>query len=427
MTPKQALVLVICFIVYLLDGFDIVIIAYTAPAISKDWGISSDELGVLFSAGLLGMAMGAMLLSPMADLYGRKSVVTCMLFVVGVSTIGVVFSRTVIQLVTLRFIAGLGLGVIFASLAPLASEYSPLRYRTLLLAVLISGASLGPVVGGMVTAPIIDTQGWQTVFMWAGGLTILTGVLMFFLVPESMTFIIKREPKGALARVKRILLYLGHDTIEKLPPVDLSARQESASIKSLLLPGRWVMTLRLWTTFLFTYAANYFLVSWLPQILVQAGLTQAVAIQAVVVGSVGSLAGTVFFGWIGCWLALNRVVATALLLGSLAFVVLGILIRRIDSTGVDWLFWIVLFIQGFVTSGAFSNLYSVVMAIYPAQVRSTGIGWATGLGRTGAVVSPVIAGALLTGGIPLPSLLYFFAGFYVIASACVYFAVMQEI
>ena len=277
MTPRQALVLVICFVVYLLDGYDIVIIAYTAPAISAEWGVSPDELGVLFSVGLLGMAIGAMLLSPMADLYGRKTVVAGMLLMVGLSTVGVVYAYSVVQLVMLRFIAGLGLGVVFASLAPLVGEYSPVRYRTLLLAVLISGASLGPVLGGLITAPIIESHGWQAVFMGAGVLTLLTGLLMFLLVPESMSFIIKRRPDAALDQVKRILVYLGHDTIHTLPPGDLSASRESASIRSLLLPGRRVVTIRLWTTFLFTYAANYFLVSWLPQILVQAGVDQPTA------------------------------------------------------------------------------------------------------------------------------------------------------
>lgn len=426
-TPRQGLVLLVCYFAYILDGYDIVVISYTAPAISADWGIASQELGLVFSASLLGMTLGAMFLASLADLYGRKLVVGGMLLVVAAATIGVVYSSTVSQLVVLRLVTGLGLGTIMASLAPLAGEFSPYRYRTLILALLVSGASLGPIVGGLLTAPVIEAYGWQSVFMWAGFLTFVAAVLMFMLVPESMAFIIKRQPDGALEKVNRTLSYLGHTCIEHLPSVSEAAVRESASVASLLMRSRWKITLRVWSAFFFAYSASYFLSSWLPQILVQAGLDQQRAIQAVVVSSVGSLVGAVLFGWLGRWWALNRLIAASFVVGGGTYVALGGLIEGLDSTNPGWIFWAMLLAAGLTTSGAFSNLYAVAMTIYPAQVRSTGIGWATGTGRSGAVISPALAGILLAAGVSLTSLLGVFATFFLVAAACVFLLRMREL
>ena len=397
-TLRQALVLLVCYFAYILDGFDIVVISYTAPAISADWGIQSHELGLVFSASLLGMTLGAMFLASLADLYGRKLVVSGMLLAVGITTIAVVYASTVWQLVGLRFITGLGLGTIMAALAPLAGEFSPSRYRTLILAILVSGASLGPILGGLVTGSAIDTYGWQSVFVAAGILTIIAAALMITVVPESMVFIIRRKPKGALETVNRTLTYLGHTGIEQLPPVNEAAAK-----------------------------ASYFLSSWLPQILVKAGFDQERAIQAIVLASLGSLVGAVLFGWLGRWWALNRLIASSFVIGAVSYLILGGLIDDIDVANPGVIFWALLFISGFTTSGAFSNLYTVAMKIYPAQIRSTGIGWATGIGRCGAVVSPALAGFLLAAGVSMTSLLGVFGIFFLIAAVCVFLLTMREL
>ncbi len=426
-TLRQGIVLLVCYFAYILDGYDIVVISYTAPAISADWGIPSQALGLVFSASLLGMTLGAMFLASLADIYGRKLVVGGMLLAVGVATLAVVYASSVSQLVVLRFIAGLGLGTIMASLAPLAGEFSPARYRTLILALLVSGAALGPIVGGIFTSTAIDTYGWQSVFVCAGTLTLLAAALMFSVVPESMAFIIRRKPDGALQKINNTLVYLGHQAIAQLPQIKEGAAKESASVKSLLMQSRWKITFKVWGSFFFAYSASYFLSSWLPQILVQSGLDQQRAIQAVVMASVGSLVGAVLFGWLGRWWQLNRLIAASFVVGAISYVVLGVLITNLDAANPGWIFWTVLFVSGFATSGAFSNLYSVAMTIYPAQVRSTGIGWATGIGRSGAVVSPALAGLLLAAGVPLTILLTVFATFFLASAICLLFLAMREL
>lgn len=424
-TPVQWGILVLCYIAYILDGFDIVVISFTAPAISADWDIAADQLGLVFSAGVLGMTLGAMFLSSLADLYGRRRVVSLMLLLAGLATYGVIYVDTVPQLIALRLIAGLGLGALVATLAPLCGEYSPRRYRTLILAVLFSGASLGPVLGGLITAPLVVEYGWRSIFQYAGLLTILMSVLVYLVVPESMAFIIKREPDGALPKVNRILKYIGQNPIDRLPPLNTATAQESASVLSLLVPSRRAMTLLTWLTFFLGFLAVYFLTSWVPQILVNTGFSQEQAIQGTIMVPLGSIFGTMLFGWLARWQSLNRIIAVAFVLGAGCIAALSILLGKAD--GVDFsLIWTLLFLVGITLMGGFSNLYTVALTIYPAQVRSTGLGWAAGLGRGGAVISPALAGFLIVLGVSMPALFLCFVLPTLLAAVGVFFIKMNE-
>lgn len=400
-TPMQALILALCFIAYVLDGFDVAVISFTAPAISKDWALSSERLGLVFSAGVLGMTLGAMFLASLADLYGRRLIVAAMLLMAGLATVGVAYTSTVPQLVALRFIGGLGLGALMAALAPLVGEYSPRRHRTLILALVFAAGPLGPVIGGLIAAPLIAEHGWQSIFLYAGWLTVGMGVLLYLVVPESMSFIIRRRPEGALVRINRILRYIGQPTVERLPAFDATAPQESASVVSLLIPARRFTTLLLWGTFFLAFATVYFFTSWLPQMLVSVGWAQDEAIRGAVTVALGSVIGTTLFGALAKRWPLNRIVATGFVIGGVAAVALGALLMTPAAVPVE-LIWLILLLVGITIMGGFTNLYTIALTTYPAQVRSTGLGWAAGLGRGGAVISPAVAGYLMGTGLSAP-------------------------
>lgn len=407
-TWVQFCILALCYIAYILDGFDIVIIAFTAPAISAEWGVAADQLGLVFSAGVLGMTLGAMFLSSLADLYGRRVIVTLMLLLSGVATLAVAYTHTVPQLIVLRLIAGLGLGALVATLAPLCGEYSPKRYRTLILAVLFSGGAMGPVLGGLITAPLVAEYGWRPIFLYAGLITVLVGVLVYLIVPESMAYIIRRQPEDTLSKVNRILRYIRQRPIEQLPPVDPTTSRESASVVSLLIPSRRTQTLMIWITFFLAFLTVYFLTSWVPQILVNVGFSQELAIQGTVLIPLGSILGTMVYGWLARWMPLNRIIAIVFVMGAVCIAILSGLLRGYDG-GSHALIWTMLFLVGVTLMGAFTNLYTVALTMYPAQVRSTGLGWAAGLGRGGAVISPALAGFLIVLGVSMPALFLFFA------------------
>lgn len=425
-TPIQGLILLLGVVIAMLDGFDIQIIAYTAPAITRDWGVSSQEMGLVFSAGLLGMTLGAMLLSPLADLYGRRIVVSVSLLIAGVTTAVVVYAETVTQLIVLRVLGGLALGTLLSSLPTLVGEYSPRRYRTLIIAILLSGNALGAIVGGLISAAVISSHGWKPIFFVTGVILILSAVAFHLLVPESMSFIAKRRPQAALARINRILAYIGQPTIAQLPATGGDEKQESASVTSLLTPARRAVTLLAWITFFLGFASVYFLYSWVPQVLADSGLSQEQAIQGSVILSIGATIGTVLIGWLARWRQLNGLIAVSFVIGALCMAWFSNALAHPQGVSLAGL-QAVLFLIGLTASAAFSNLYSVALTVYPAQVRSTGLGWCIGLGRGGAVISPALAGAMIGLGVTMPALFVYFAAPLFIAALCVRLIKMKEL
>lgn len=425
-TPVQWLILVLCFVAYVLDGFDVAVISFTAPAMSREWGLGAGQLGLVFSAGVLGMTLGAMFLASLADLYGRRLVVCLMLLLSGASTLAVAYSSTVPQLVVLRFVAGLGLGTLMAALAPLVGEYSPRRHRTLILAAIFSAGPLGPVIGGLVSATVIEQHGWRIIFQYAGLLTLALGALLYLAVPESMAFLLKRRPDTALREINRILRYIGQSPIDRLPSVDAAAGRESASVLSLLVPARRAATLLMWVTFFLAFATVYFFTSWLPQVLANVGFAQQEAIRGAVMVASGSVVGTTLLGALARWRPLNRIIASAFVIGGLVAVAISVMLA--DPAALPrGLLWTSLFLVGLAIMGGFTNLYTVALTLYPAQVRSTGLGWAAGLGRGGAVLSPALAGWLIAAGVSMPALFFCFALPIFLAAACAWSLRMREL
>ncbi len=408
------------------EGFDIVIIAYTAPAITEDWGLSSGELGVVLSAGLFGMTLGAMFLSWLGDRYGRRVVVSSMLLIAGLSTCAVVYTGTVTQLAVIRVVAGLALGALVANLPTLVGEYSPRRHRTLIVAVLMSGASIGAVVGGMASAAFIGDYGWQAIFLCTGAMTGILGIIIHLVVPETVSWVIKRRLEGALEKVNRTMSYIGQEPIEQLPPVGTDESRESATVVSLLAPARRATTLLIWSGFFFGFLAVYFVMSWMPQILVNAGLPQELAIQGTSVVPLGSIVGAMLIGWLAKWFKLNHLIALAFLGGALSIYLLsGLLTNTEDLPFIT--IWAALFLVGVTLMGGFSNLYTLALTVYPAQVRSTGIGWSAGLGRAGAVISPTLAGLMIGIGMSMPAVFLYFTAPVFAAAICIKLVKVQEL
>lgn len=425
-TPVQWLILLLGMVASMIEGFDIVVISYTAPAITQDWGVSAEQMGMVLSSGVLGMTLGAMFLSWMADRYGRRVMVSSTLVVAGVATSAVMFTSNPMELVVLRAIAGLALGILVASLTPLMGEFSPLRHRILVVSILVAGASVGAMVGGLVTAAVIESHGWKVVFLYAGLITVVLGVAMQFLVPESIAFTIKRDPQRALEKVNRTLKYIGQAAVQQLPVVSERESQESASVVSLMTPARRRATWLSWTAFFTGFVVVYFISSWMPQLLSNAGLPQEKAIQGTVAIPFGSIFGTMLMGWLSRWIPLNRLLTGGFVLGTACICVMGVFANDIGVIPFEILLFMLFFV-GITLMGAFSNLYNVVMTIYPAQIRSTGLGWAAGLGRAGAVISPLLAGLLIGFGVSMPMLFVLFAVPGLIAALCVWVIRMQEL
>lgn len=403
----------------MIEGFDIVVIAYAAPAITQDWGVPAEKMGIVLSAGVLGMTLGAMFLSPLADRFGRRLSVSGSLLVAGLATAGIVLCSTVAELVILRAIAGLALGLLVASLTPLMGEFSPAKHRVLVISVMVAGASVGAVTGGFITAALIASLGWQAIFFYAGLTTIVLAVTTFLLIPESIAFTLKRHPATALDRINRTLKFLGQPAVDTLPEVSQSESQEKASVVSLLSPARRTATLLIWSAFFTGFVVVYFVSSWMPQVLANAGLSQEKAIQGTATIPLGSIFGTMLMGYLAKKVPLNRLIAGGFVAGTLCIFAIGSLTTDIAAVPYGLVVCLLLLI-GITLMGAFSNLYNIALAIYPAQVRSTGLGWAAGLGRAGAVISPLLAGLLMGLHFSMPVLFVIFAIPALVSAYCVW-------
>jgi benzoate transport len=378
----------------MLDGMDVLIISYTAPSIAAEWAISPEMLGVVFSAGLLGMTAGAMFLAPKTDVIGRKPMILLCAAIMGASIMATAYAQTITVLYILRFISGLGIGAMLASTPALASEYTPNRTKDFWVSLVISGYPMGAFLSGLVAAAVIPTYGWRTMYLVAGVATFITIPLIYFLLSESLEFLFKTQPKNALARSNRILGKMGLDPLTHLPEVRTEKNIKAASIYSLLTADRKAATLMLWTAFFMSFVTLYFLTSWIPKLAAITGLSLELAIYAATVFNLGSFAGILTQGYFSGKLGLRKVIGIFLIGAAVLMMTFG---AFAGSALVLVLFGFI----GFAIQGGFVGLYSVAARIYPTEVRTTGIGWAIGAGRIGALVGPLLGGVLIGMEIPI--------------------------
>lgn len=426
LTRVQVGILVFGFFAYLLEGYDILVISFAAPSIVEEWNVPLEQLGIVFSAGLLGITLGSMFIGGLADVYGRRILVSCALVVSGVATSAAVVVSDITQLMIVRFIAGLAIGALVVSLPSLVSEFSPRRHRTLILSILFSASSLGSVFGGFISASVIESIGWRQLFFIAGMATAGLGLIAYLFVPETIPFIARRSPESAVERVNKVLRYLGHKPIDGLPPADVGDVREPASLRSLFKTGRVWTTILMWVAFFFGYAAVYFIVSWVPLIIRELGGSHEQAIQGGVLVALGGMVSTLIIGLLGRWWSLSGVVTLAFCLAAGFVVVFAMTMEGFGSTAMV-LSWLLLFGIGMTLMGGFANLYTVVLTVYPPQIRNTGLGWCSGIGRAGAVASPAVAGYLIAMGVSLSTVFLCFAVPVIIAAICVGFVRMKEL
>ena len=396
----QYLILGVCFCLTVIDGYDVLSMAFAAPPLASDWQLPADRLGIVLSAGVLGMTLGAMFITPLTDLVGRRPMVLCGVAVMSVSMFATAYAPGLAWMVALRVITGLGIGAMLASLTALVSEFFPSRHRDLAVGLMLAGYPLGATLGGFVAAQLIPSYGWQGVFVFGGAITLLLLPAVFFLLPESAQFLIHRRPADALARLNNVLHRLSIEPLQTLPAASPPPR---AHVASLLAPHYRRATLTLWVGYFFNFGTLYFLLSWIPKLLVDYGMPLNQAISAGIAFNLGGALGNLGIGWVAARLGLGRSImqftfAAMLCLLALAWVPMDVA-ALLAVTGI----------LGFFQQGSLIGFYAIAARLYPAAIRTTGIGWGIGLGRFGAVIGPALGGVLITQGWTVPALFVFFA------------------
>jgi benzoate transport len=391
MTSFQVLVVVICVVLNMVDGFDVLAMSFTAPLIAREWGVDPATLGVLLSAGLVGMGAGALFISPIADVIGRRAVVILSTVIMSVGMFASAATTGVLELWLCRFATGLGIGGVLASGNTLLAEYAPNRWRDLVISTMVIGYPVGAIIGGSIFAVLVSLYGWRSAFVFGGlASTVLVPLIVLYL-PESLDFILSRRRANTLGQVNAVLRRLGRPPLTTLPDMPREETDTKAII-GVFEPRFLKSTLLMVLSFFMLMFSFYFVLSWTPKNLVDLGFTVEQGIFALVLLNLGGIFGGLAFGYLAGRSG-ARTLASYMLF-ALFFVIVGF--------GMLQSGWIAMmaaaFVVGFFLMGSMAGLYIIVPHVYPPQVRNTGTGLAIGIGRVGAMVGPYLAGLLIAAG-----------------------------
>ena len=402
---RQILIVLLCLVFNMVDGFDITAMAVTAHQIGEDMQLSEDKLGLVFSFSLAGMMLGAMFLAALSDVIGRRTMIIFTLVLVGATVLLTASVNSLPALIMLRFISGLGAGAMLASVATLASEYSPEKFRALAVTAVTAGYPLGAMTTGLVASSVVPEFGWQGMFVAGGSATLLLALVAFFMIPESLHFLCKKQPDDALQRVNRILQIFKIQSLQYLPSVEDTGGATEADRKNiqqkmltLLTPEFRRSTLTLWATFFLCISTLYFLMSWTPKLIINLGYSADAGNLAFTLFNFGGVLGIFILGYLASKWSLSTLISIfAITSAVIMWAFAGAVSLDFNQTNL----MLLIFIIGISLQGGYTGMYAVAAKIYPIEIRSTGVGWAIGLGRFGAVLGPGIAGYMIASGLPI--------------------------
>ena len=389
----------------MVDGFDITAMAVTAHQIGEDMQLSEDMLGLVFSFSLAGMMLGAMFLAALSDVIGRRTMIIFTLTLVGVTVLLTASVNSLPALILLRFISGLGAGAMLASVATLASEYSPEKFRAMAVTAVTAGYPLGAMTTGLVASSVVPEFGWQGMFVAGGSVTLLLALIAFFMIPESLHFLCKKQPDDALQRVNRILQIFKIQSLQHLPSIEETGGTTEADRQNiyqkmlrLLTPEFRRSTLTLWATFFLCISTLYFLMSWTPKLIINLGYSPDAGNLAFTLFNFGGVLGIFILGYLASKWSLSTLISIfAITSAVFMWAFAGAVFLEFNQTNL----MLLIFIIGISLQGGYTGMYAVAAKIYPIEIRSTGVGWAIGLGRFGAVLGPGIAGYMIASGLPI--------------------------
>lgn len=385
-------VLIWCLLIIIFDGYDLVIYGVALPLLMQEWALSAVQAGMLASTALFGMMFGAMCFGTLSDKIGRKNtIMICVAIFSGFTFLGS-FASSPVEFGVLRFIAGLGIGGVMPNVVALMTEYAPKRIRSTLVALMFSGYAIGGMTSALLGAWLVADYGWKIMFHIAL-LPFLALPLIWKFLPESLMFLTKKGKSVQVAEIVQKIApehVLTSNTQFVLAEV---AQEDQAPLRALFQQGRTFSTFMFWIAFFMCLLMVYALGSWLPKLMIQAGYSLGASMIFLFALNIGGMVGAIGGGILADKFHLKPVLSIMFAVGAVALVLLGF-------NSPQPVLYTLIAIAGAATIGAQILLYTFVAQFYPAAVRSTGMGWASGIGRIGAIVGPVLTGALL--GFELP-------------------------
>jgi MFS transporter, AAHS family, 4-hydroxybenzoate transporter len=389
---QQWIVLLISLFTAMFDGYDTQGIAYVAPVMAKDIGFSPALLGPIFSSGLAGLTLGALFFGMLADKIGRKQAIIWPMAIFGLFSLATPLGHDVQSLVILRFIAGFGLGGTLPNVTAYVLEYAPRRRRALLVNSTAAFFAFGSIISGVLANILIPTLGWQSTFYIGGAIPLLGIVVVALYLPESVRYmLVAGKSMERVADIMRRIVPEGNFAAGTR--FTLEPQIPGITVKALFTDGRAYPTTMLWIAFVANLFILTYLVFWLPSLLRQIGQPLNVAIMVTIWYAIGGCIGGLTMGWLADKLgSLPKVLATAY---GCAAITICIAAFSLANTPV---LVVAMFLTGCCINGGQGSLNTISAMFYPTAIRATGIGWALGVGRIGAVIGPAVGGILVGAG-----------------------------
>jgi len=419
MTAMQVAIVGITIALNALDGFDVLSISFASPGIAAEWQISRAALGFVLSMELIGMAFGSIFLGSLADRIGRRPTVLGCLVVMATGMVMVTTSNGVLggivtpvfaPLATLfgyeinekladlsmwRIVTGLGIGGMLAAINAVVAEFSNTRRRDLNVAIMSIGYPVGAALGGFITSTGLELSEWRSVFYFGASVTVVMMPIVYFLMPESVHWLARKQPAGALDRINRTLTKLGHPTVAELPVVSAEARK--LSTREIFRPGLLAVTVLATMAYFFHITTFYYIVKWVPKIVVDMGFAPSSAGYVLSWLNVGGATGGTVLGLLSMRYGVKHLTIVVMLLSTVAVTLFGR--SPADLTKLT----LICMVAGFCTNASITGMYAIFAKAFPTHVRASGTGFAVGVGRGGSVLAPIIAGFLFAADFSPPT------------------------
>ena len=391
-TKFHWMVMCLCALLLVFDGYDLFIYGAVLPVLMKEWDLTPVQAGALGSYALFGMMFGAFVFGPLADRIGRKKGVAISFVLFSIATFLSGFATTPNEFGIFRFIAGLGCGGLMPNAVALMNEYAPKRLRSTLVAIMFSGYSLGGVLCAGLGIYMLPRFGWQSMFFAAALPLVLLPVILWKL-PESVGFLLRQ---GQQAKAREMLGQVAPETRldANVQLVQADAKGAGVPMLDLFKDGRAMGTFMIWLSFFCCLLMVYALGSWLPKLMANAGYSLGSSLSFLLALNFGGVVGAIAGGWLGDRFSLPKVVVAFFALGTVSIALLGF------NSPMPVLYLLIA-VAGATTIGTQILLYANTAQFYPQAIRSTGLGWASGVGRTGAIVGPLLGGWLMAAALPL--------------------------
>lgn len=389
----QKLIIILCFFVAALDGFDIAAVGFIAPALIAEWSLSPADLAPLFLSGVFGLMLGSFMFGPLSDKFGRKKIIIWSVIIFGIGTVISAFSPSLTFLIIVRFLTGLGLGGAMPNAVTITSEYCPTAKRSFLVTVMFCGYTIGAAMGGLLSGQLIQLVGWQGILIIGGVAPLLLLPFLYFYLPESIRFmVLNKYPKDQIDAVIKKMAPTGTVIPELVASV---TEKQNVSVKELFSKDYFAGTALFWCAFVMGSLIIYMISSWMPTILKNEGFDMQQASWITSAFQIGGTIGALIIAYFMDKLGHSRTLTMSYIVGALSVLVLSQGVSDLNTL----LIVLGIFGIGAGISGSHVGIHVFCSSYYPTHCRATGVAWAGSAGRLGSFVGSGAVGWLMVSGL----------------------------